>query len=326
MTSSNVIRAKVSSSSVSRGTSVANGTHSRNSSITRTPSRAGTINFDEIKAFSQPVSRASAPPSVVGKSPSQGLSPNALLLSPESSPSPTVSTNRKQLRVVPQAKKGPLVASPLNTKFKAHQSAASTPISPPTSPRGQQFNYLSEPATSAHGSLQPPQTRPRVVSSIRLKPPQITALNAEGGRDTPLGHRARTPSISSSTGATNRPRIPTSNARISPQQLISPPKAHVPTLVSQSPPTSTLSSRSSASITSASLSRPSNLSCGSTAIGGGDEEQEPEEEQEYGFDVDRAETPQPELDEDSVLAQEAKSNRKVREAALALIFDSWDSR
>jgi hypothetical protein len=296
----NVVRAKISSSSVTRSASAVNGTHSRNNSVTRTPTRAGTGQFDDIRAFSPTATRASAPPSTVGKSAGYGVLPNSLLLSPESSPSP--STRQQPRIVVPQARKATLAISTLNNKFKAHQSATPTPIS---SPRSQQFNYLSEPPAGAN--LIP--KRVRVTSSIRLPLPQIVPSKPDEGRVTPTakGNHSRNGSISSISGISSKPRVITNGAKIAPQQILSAQQG--PTLISQSPPTSTLSSRSSVSMASSSLSSLSHMSHTSTATGGEEEEDLQEED---SFDIDRVDTPQPEVDEDALFAEEARSNRKVR--------------
>ena len=307
MVAANVVRAKVSSSSVTRSSSVVNGGHSRNNSLARpsTPSRSQTIQFDDFKGLSSPVTRASAPPSSVGRN--YGLSPNSLLLSPESSPS-AVNRDRQQLRINPQQIKGPNAkASPLAGKFKAYQTAVEpSPISPPTSPRSQSLAMMSEPNPSQRSANLVPQ-RKRVISSIRIQPARVPTAKPNGvvsSNPTP-GHHSRTPSVSSQVGVTAKPRA-TVTARAIPQQILSPPSS------AQSPPTSTLSSRSSTSMVSSSLSAQFPRSI-STATDG-----ESDGEEDESFDGERADTPQAEPDEDSIFAEEAKSNRKVRGA---LSFD-----
>lgn len=319
--SSNLIRAKVSSSSVTRSPSVVNGTHSRNNSVTRTPTRAGTAQFDENRPFSPIITRASAPASTVGKSPSYGAPVNSLLLSPESSPSPTNSGTRQQPRiVVPQARKATLTITPVNNRLKANQSAAPTPISPPTSPRPQQLNYLSEPG----GGTNLIPKRLRVTSAIRLPVPQIVASKPDGGTTIPTRSHSRNGSISSISGATPKPRIVTNITRAAPQQILSAPPKAPATFMSQSPPTSTISSRSSVYMNSNSLSNLSHMSYTSNASGGEDDDEEAQEQDE-SFEIDRVDTPQPEVvDEDALFAEEARSNRKVRtfvgHGILELIF------
>ncbi|KIM31862.1 hypothetical protein M408DRAFT_6888 [Serendipita vermifera MAFF 305830] len=157
---------------------------------------------------------------------------------------------------------------------------------------------LSEPNPSQRSAnLVPP--RKRVISSIRITAPKVTTAKANGVQPSnpSPGYHSRTPS-GSQVGIATKPRA-TVTARAIPPKTLSPP------LAAQSPPTSTLSARSSASIISSSLSAriPGSLS---TAT-----DEESENDQDESFDDERAETPQAEPDEDSIFAEEAKSNRKI---------------
>ncbi|CAG7854101.1 SubName: Full=Uncharacterized protein {ECO:0000313/EMBL:CCA70043.1} [Serendipita indica DSM 11827] len=303
------VRAKVSSSSVSRGSSVVNGGHSRNNSASKAAVRGGGYSSE---AVSSPLTRAfpSAPPSSIGRSAGHGLSPNSLLFAPESSSSPASPSTRQQPRItVRQPKRMDSATSALSAKFKANQSYESPPISPPTSPRSVAFSALSvaSPATQSPATS-PPTVRPRVTSSIRIQPQKMQGLNVNTGRATPtaMGHRSRNPSISSISALGNGPKTG-STARAIPQQKQSPPRLEIP----HSPPTSTLSSRSSASLHSSSLastsvSAPSHLSLSTATEGESDSDQEEEH-----VERDQASTPQNEVDEDDVFAEEARSNRKI---------------
>ncbi|CAG8602455.1 14300_t:CDS:2, partial [Acaulospora colombiana] len=87
----NVVRAKVSSSSVTRSSSVVNGGHSRNNSLTKPALRTGGLQIDDFRGSPQSATRASAPPSTVGRSSTLGLSPSSHLFPPDATPSPTSS-------------------------------------------------------------------------------------------------------------------------------------------------------------------------------------------------------------------------------------------
>ncbi|KAG8756253.1 hypothetical protein FRC14_003214 [Serendipita sp. 396] len=304
----NVVRAKVSSSSVARASSVVNGGHSRNNSVTRTATRSSTIQLEDLKGISLPITHSSAPPSSIGRSSGLAISSNSLLMSPDTSPSPVSPSSRQQPRITArQPRRMNTTQSPLDVKFKAHQSYESPTISPFTSPRSLAFSALSAASPASQSpATSPPSVRPRLTSSIRIQQPKVAALKANGGQSTPtgLGHRPRTPSVSSTPPTGAKPRGITA-AKTIPSQILTPPRLEIP----QSPPGSTLSSRSAASMASSSLA--SSISSHShldvpTAPNG-------ESDGEHGdsFEFDRASTPQNGPDEDDIFAEEARANRKI---------------